>query len=142
LYGGYGSNNAVGFMGGSASNTLAYGIGDEGAMKTDMARTLSAQATPERAAEAHRNLEMALARASTVAPIRVALGLKEDKDSAKRASFYSGGVNVVVTRMLEGKSDKIEGKVLGDDDQWLILDTKEGRRRVLKSTIVDVLETK
>jgi hypothetical protein len=83
-----------------------------------------------------------MARASTVGPIRVALGLKEDKGGVSRVGFYTTGSTVTVTRMLEGKADKIEGKVLGGDDEWLVLDTKEGRRRILKTTIVDVLEPK
>jgi len=139
---GYGSANGLGFTGGSASNTLAYGIGDEGVMKTEASRTLASQMTPEKIAAAYRNLDNALAMASTVAPIREGLALKEAKGGGTRAGFYPEGASMTVTRMLDGKSDKIEGKVLSSDDQWLILDTKEGRRRILKSTVVDVLEPK
>jgi len=140
--GGYGYGYGGGFAGGSSTNTLAVGIGDEGAVKTEIARSLAGQMAPEKVAEAHRNLDAAMARASAVGPIRVALGLKEDKGGVRRVGFYTEGGNVTVTRMLEGKADKIEGKVLADDDQWLVLDTKEGRRRILKSSIVDVLEPK
>jgi hypothetical protein len=139
-YGGFGYGSGAGFAGGNSTNTLAYGIGDEGAVKTEVARMLAGQMSPEKVAEAHRNLDSAMAQASTVGPIRVALGLKEDKGGVSRVSFYKAGGNVTLTRMLEGKADKIDGKVLGDDDQWVLLDTKEGRRRILKNTIVDVLE--
>jgi hypothetical protein len=139
---GSGFRNAAAYFGGSSSNTLAYGIGDEGVMKTEVARSLAGQMTPEKLAEAHRNLDMALARASNVEPIRVALNLKEAKGAGSRARFYPDGASLTVTRMLDGKADKIEGKVIGDDDQWLTLDTKEGKRRLLKATIVDVLEPK
>ena len=47
---------------GSSSQTLAFGMGDEGRIKTDVARTLSTLATPEHAAQASRNLDTALAR--------------------------------------------------------------------------------
>jgi hypothetical protein len=144
--GGYGGGYGLGFTGGSSTNTLAVGIGDEGVLKTEAARTMAAQMTPEKIAAAYRDLDNAMAMASTIKPIRVALGLPEDKGGEKHAGFlppfYKEGTKLSVTRMLDGKSDKIDGTVLGDNDQWLLLDTMAGKRRILKTTVVDVLELK
>jgi hypothetical protein len=48
LYGGYY---------GTSSRSLAHGVGDEGRIKTEMARTLAAQATPGYAAEVNQALQ-------------------------------------------------------------------------------------
>jgi hypothetical protein len=114
--------------------SLGMGVGDEGVVKTAMAPIVAGQATPDYAAKANQYLTAATARAAASPLVRDSLKLKA-ADAA-----YAG--NVVITRVLDGKSEKIEGKVLSEEGDWLILETPQGKRRLMKSTIVDVLEPK
>jgi hypothetical protein len=125
---------------GSESNTLAVGVGDEGAIKTAMAATLAGQATPEFAARAGEHLAMALDQAGRSPAIRTALRLPEKAPGVAFVGYETPGASVMVTRSLDGKSEKVEGTVVSSDANWLVLDTKEGRLTMNKSHIMDVLE--
>jgi hypothetical protein len=129
---------------------LAWGGLDEGPLKRDIAQTLAAQATPEHSGQAYRQLHASLARvrdsSSRVAPaagtpdkggVRLALyepAAPEDFRLAKR------GAHIIVTRKLGDTTDKVEGTVVSENGDWLVLDTKAGRRTIARSQIVDVLE--
>jgi hypothetical protein len=112
-------------------------------IKTAMARTIAAQATPEYASQANQALQTAMARGSQSDTIRTALGMSK-KEPVAAAGFETTmqGADVVVTRTLEGKNEKVEGKVIREDRDWLVVDTKDGRRTIPKSQIVDILEPK
>jgi hypothetical protein len=128
---------------GSTTNSLAIGVGDEGVIKTAMAKTLAGQATPEYAAQANMALQNSLARGSQFDSVRTGLGMTK-KEPVAAAGFETtmSGADVVVTRTLEGKNEKVEGKVVREDGNWLVVDTKDGRRTIPKSQIVDILEPK
>jgi hypothetical protein len=141
---GYGPGGyATGFAGytGSSVYSLSPGVGDEGVIKTAMASTLAAQATPEYASQAHLARQNAVARASQSDTLRTGLGLSK-KEPVAAAGFETAmqGADVVVTRTLDGKNEKVEGKVVREDSNWLVVDTKDGRRTIPKSQVVEILE--
>src|SRR5262249_11722930 len=141
-YGYYGPTFSSSFSG-SSSYSLANGVGDEGVIKTAMARTIAAQATPEYASQANMALQNALARGSQSDTIRTGLGMAK-KEPVAAAGFETTmpGADVVVTRTLEGKNEKVEGKMVREDRDWLVVDTKDGRRTIPKSQVEDILEPK
>jgi hypothetical protein len=133
---------STGFSG-SSTYSLAPGVGDEGVIKTAIARTLAAQATPEYASQANLALQNAVARGSQSDTIRTAMGMtKKEPVAAAGFETTTTGADVVVTRTLEGKNEKVEGKMVREDKDWLVVDTKDGRRTIPKSQVVDILEPK
>jgi hypothetical protein len=136
---------ATGFAGytGSSTYSLAPGVGDEGVIKTAMARTLAGQATPEYSTQAHLAQQNAVARGSQYDTLRTGMGLSK-KEPVAAAGFETTmpGADVVVTRTLDGKNEKVEGKMVREDHNWLVVDTKDGRRTIPKSQVVDILEPK
>jgi len=128
---------------GSSTYGLMYGVGDEGVIKTAMARTIAGQASPEYASQANLAVQTAMARGSQSDAIRTAMGMTK-KEPVAAAGFETAttGADVVVTRTLEGKNEKVEGKMFREDKDWLVVDTKDGRRTIPKSQVVDILEPK
>jgi hypothetical protein len=144
---GYGGGGFWGGGFGTASNSLAFGVGDEGVIKTDMAKTLATQATPEHAVAAARQYDAALARAAESSPIRAALNLP-DRGGIRPAGVDGGaeggrltraGTHVVVTRRLGDATDKVEGDVVREDSDWIVLHTPAGQRTISKGTVLDIL---
>jgi hypothetical protein len=147
LFGYYGG------LGGTSWN-LAAGTGYEGAIKTDMAQTLAMQATPEYAARVARQYDAALARLGSASPsIRAAVGVSDrggirpaaappEQGGPEEARLAAPGTQVVVTRKIDNTTEKIEGAVVRDTGEWLILQTSAGKRTLAKNQIVDVLEPK
>jgi hypothetical protein len=74
---GYGGTGAAAGYSTTTVHSLANGIGDEGVMKTTLARSLLDASAPDYAAHAGANYDAALAHASQYASVRSALGLKE-----------------------------------------------------------------
>jgi hypothetical protein len=144
-YGGY----AVAPGGGaSTSLSLAYGVGDEGALKTAMSRTLAEQATPEHTARANRDLNVALARTGeSSGPVRAAVGVA-DKGGIRPATYREeddgfhlpkkGSAVTLTTK----QGEKVEGTVVSESGSWVTLDTKAGTRMLAKSNVIDVLVPK
>jgi hypothetical protein len=147
-YGGYwgrgwgGGWGAYASVSSSASNSLAYGVGDEGVMKSAIAQTLAGQATPEYAAHASQTVSAAMARASQYELLRNALGLraKEPVPPEETASGIAAGAPVVVTQVYDGKTEKVEGNFVGADKDWLVIQTKEGRLRIPHAQVGGILE--
>jgi hypothetical protein len=142
---GYGSyvNGLAGFSS-SESVGLGQGVGDEGPIKTMVARTIAEQANPEYAAKAAQNLTAAEGRASNYAVVKNSLGLKGGSGDIAEAGFSKPvagkPIPVTVTRVLDGKAEKIDGELVNSDGDWLTLKVPGGTRRLLKATVVDVLE--
>jgi hypothetical protein len=84
-----------------------------------------------------------MARGSQYDSIRTAMGMtKKEPVAAAGFETTAPGADVVVTRTLEGKNEKVEGKMVREDNNWLVIDTKDGRRTIPKSQVVDILEPK
>jgi hypothetical protein len=152
-YFGYPYAGYYGGVGGSSWN-LAAGTGYEGAIKTEMAQTLARQATPEYAAGVARQYDAALARLGSASPsIRAAVGISDrggvrpaaappEQGGPEEARLAAPGTQVVVTRKIDNTTEKVEGTVVRDTGEWLILQTSAGKRTLAKNQIMDVLEPK
>lgn len=148
LYGG--SPYLAGFAG-IASVNGAWGIGEGSPIKVELARTLASQATPEYATQAYRQYYNALAHAgepnsriATVAGVPSKGGIRplEYQPAPGELRLTRPGAHVVLTRKLGDSAEKVEGTVVSETGDWVVLDTKAGKRSLAKSTIVDVLESK
>jgi hypothetical protein len=122
----------VGGLVGTASNSLAFGVGDEGHLKADLARSLAAQATPETSSQAARALDNALARVSESTQLRTALWGKD----VAAVGHERAGQRVTVTTK-DGKT--VEGTLVREDASELTLGTRDGERVLNKSIVVDRL---
>jgi hypothetical protein len=124
-WGGWGGGWGGGAPGG-ATNSLAIGIGPEGVIKEELAKTFARQATPEYLAAIDRQYNQSVA------------ALKPDKEGKPR---FVGPEDVqpprMVTATLKG-GDKIEGKLLREDADWLVIQTKAGEERVRMSEVTRV----
>src|SRR5438270_12260113 len=100
LYAGSPYFGAFGY-GATATNSLANGSGDEGVLKTELARTWSAQATPERVAELRRDRDAAVARVSQSDGLRTAFN-RDTKSGVVPAGNASAGPPHVVVTMKKG----------------------------------------
>jgi hypothetical protein len=122
-YGGYafGYPGAV-FGGGSLTTTqsLAFGVGDEGRMKDALVQVLAREATPEYAAAANRAYDNALARAASSNVIRPVLG-PDERGRVRGAAFERPQpAAVTVTLTLKG-GDKVTGDAVQEDGDWYVV---------------------
>lgn len=117
---GYGQPNApmTGYVG-AATQTLALGAIEEGPIKTELARALAAQATPEYRAMALRELNDALARAGQSERLRAALDVP-DRGVRPAAAEGAAGAAVEVT-LKDGT--KVTGTVVREDNDRIIVNT-------------------
>jgi hypothetical protein len=148
-YGGYwggwgGGISAFASASSTAVHSLANGVGDEGVMKSAMAQTLAGQATPEHAAHASQDLSAAMARASQFDLLRNATGIraKEPLPREETAAGVPAGASVIVTRMFDGKAEKVEGTLVSADKDWMVIQTKDGRLHIQRSRLSEILECK
>jgi hypothetical protein len=159
-YGGYGAGYLAApyYFGGpgafasftaTASHSLANGVGDEGVLKAEIARSIGGEAVPDAGARANAGLTAALARAGQSGSLRTALGIREGKEPISTVAFetlvpgtpgIAAGAPVVVTRTHDGKSEKVEGNFVNADKDWLVVQTKEGRLHIPRSQVSDILE--
>jgi hypothetical protein len=136
----------------SSANSLAFGMGDEGVLKNELAKTIAGQATPEYAAQAGRNLINAMASAGQFENLRKkgvvpVLG----PNDAGRLLFPSAempesrfgvkaGDEVTLTVRLGDKTAEVKGKVHSEDRDWLTLDTAAGQEMIRSSEILRVVK--
>lgn len=130
-YGGYGGVAGAAFSGSSSTinQSLAFGVGDEGALKTAMAPVIAGQANAEFAAAAGRAYTTALNHAASSEGLRTALNLNK------------GGVAAAgneparkVTLMLKG-GDKVEGVITDEDADWITVDNGTDEVSVRKADV-------
>jgi hypothetical protein len=158
-YGGY-----AGFVG-SGSNSLAYGVGDEGAIKTEIAKVLASESSPAYAAQARGNLIGAMLRAgeskalrdSKVVPVLgdpEARGLMktplaepqpkprpegnpEGKPESRRETTPSDPVTVTVR--LGDRTEEVKGVIVAEDADWLRMRTNAGDELIRSAQVVRVV---
>jgi len=135
--GGFGYNNggsaySTGSFGGQSSETrsLANGVGDEGALKADLAAVIAKQASPTYAASVAQEYRQAVAVAATSPRLRAGLRLQSPdeirkEDNAIRAADYESPVaNRVTLTLANGK--KVVGTNLHEGKEWITLDRADG----------------
>jgi hypothetical protein len=129
----------LGGYGLGATNSLANGIGDEGVLKTDLARVWSAQATPERVAELRRDRDALLARTSQSDSLRAAFNPGAKGGVAPAANESTARPHVVVTTKA---NEKIEGTLVNEDKEWLTVDTGKEEVSVRTSDATRIAKSK
>jgi hypothetical protein len=144
----YGGSYATAGYTGTAMNSLAFGVGDEGVLKTELAKAIAAQATPEYAAHASANLSASLARASQFEGTQKALGAKGPIAFAAGAAGPESrfglkpGDDVNVTVRVGDKTEQVKGKVHSEGPEWLTVDTDAGQETIRTSEIMRVVKPK
>jgi hypothetical protein len=134
--------NYAGFPGYFGLNNLYGGVGslaalgvEEGRLKTELARTLATQATPEYTAMARKNYEMAMERASRSDALARDLNLS--KSPIRSAEAEKPPVHVTVT--MKGGA-KIEGTLLKDEGDRVVVKTADGEMEIRRSETVTILK--
>jgi hypothetical protein len=144
---GYGRFGDAALVGGGTTveSSLAFGVGDEGAIKTALARTIAQQATPEYMASLDRAYERVALRASGSPTLRVALDLPSvDVVRAERSRNVGVEADMTPTGpvVLTLKSgEKIVGKKMSETKDWYIVEKVGGgttRVRPSEVTRMDV----
>lgn len=135
-YGGYGYGLGSGFANSSStvSQSLAHGVGDEGALKTAMAPVIAAQANSEFATSAGRAYTAALNRAGDSEAMRTALGMP------KRGVVAAADAEPrhVLLTLKPGTGDKVEGNLVDEDADWITVATDTGDVSVRKADVVRI----
>jgi len=137
-YGGYGYGYGVGsgFAGSSSSinQSLANGVGHEGALKTAMAPVIAGQANSDFATSAGRAYTAALNRAGESDAMRTALGMP------KRGVVTAGDVEPrhVILTLKAGAGDKVDGSLVDEDADWITVATATDEVSVRKADVVRI----
>lgn len=114
--------------------SLANGVGDEGAIKTAMARQLATQAAPEYAAAAARGIDAALVRVGESDRLAKAFGIA--KSDVRPAA---GGGRILLTLK---SGEKLEGTLYSEDADWFKVETATATVSVRKSDVTRVEQPK
>jgi hypothetical protein len=143
---GYGSPFAGAAYGGGTSTvtqTLAEGVGDEGAIKNAMARVMALQSTPEYVARLDRDWDRVVMRASSSPSLAVALGVPPLAEMRKERAALGDAEGEIesayaVTLTLKDGS-VVHGTKMRETKDWFIV-TREGggTTRVRPSEVVRI----
>jgi hypothetical protein len=128
-YYGYGSYGGGSFATANVaiSQTLGTGIGPEGVIKQEIAKVIAHQSTPEYTAAVDRQLERAVAALTG-----------DGKPAERYAAYDPQGPPRMGTVLLKG-GDKLEGKLLYEDPEWIVVQTAAGAERVRMSEVTRVI---
>jgi hypothetical protein len=116
------------------SESLANGVGYEGAIKTEMARTIAAQAAPDYAAGTARASTNALANAAEYPKLRTGLGLP--------AAGAPEQPPRKVTVILKEKNEKVEGNLIREDAEWIRVETPTEEVDIRKADVARITRSK
>lgn len=132
-YGG-GFGGGTGYFGGqttTVSRGLANGMGDEGVMKSAIARQIASQATPEYALGTRRAHDVALARVATSE--RLAKGFGLTRSEVVPAAASTSRISLTLK-----SGEKLEGTFAGEDADWFRVETATGTVSVRKADVTRV----
>jgi len=148
----YGPSVAMGGGSRTVNYSLANGVGDEGVVKTAMARTLAQQATPEYAAALERQYDRVVTRAETSPTLRVALGLPQAEDTLRERERIAKQERqtdqimrgtpaaprpIRAPYVLTLKSGEVVlGKTMLEKNEWIIVERVSGGRVRLRTSEV------
>jgi hypothetical protein len=145
-FGGYGPSFNTSSYGASSTNySLANGMGDEGVIKNEIARSLGGMVSPGHAVQASQEYRLALSNAARSEGL--ARELKLGKGEATPATYsppgslfgLSPGDKVTITTK---GGEKIEGKLASDSPDWVVIDTPTEELTLRKSEITRVSKAK
>jgi hypothetical protein len=144
---GYPGGGFAGYLGGASTNvvrSLAFGMGDEGVLKNQIAPVIAQQmASPEYAAAVSKNYHAALAEVANHPRLARGLGLKKG-DVAEVAGPPETVVkprSAAVTLTLKG-GEKVEGNTLAEEGDWYVVTTPRGETKVRKSEVTRIERVK
>ncbi|HTU92553.1 MAG TPA: hypothetical protein VMF69_20900 [Gemmataceae bacterium] len=135
-YGGYGyPGSALGSRSASSyseTQSLQFGMGDEGRVKNAIVGVIAQQSSPEYAAAAVRNYEAAVDRAAASPILSRDLGLQKKAAAASSSEpTFSKGNKVTIWV----GNDKYVGTVKDDRPGWVVIQTDKADVTVRKSEI-------
>jgi hypothetical protein len=148
---GYGYDTPAAYTTGTAGaqttvvRSLADGVGDEGALKANLAAVIAKQAVPSYAASVAQEYRQAVAVAASSPSLRAGLRLQSPdelrkEDNAIRAVDYEAPLaNRVTLTLANGK--KVVGTNLQEGKEWITLDRADGgssRYRLSQVTQIDL----
>ena len=110
-WGDTGMSNSV-----TVSDGLQNGMGDDGVMKAEIAKAMAAQYTPEAATATARNVDFAVSRVASLPRVRKGLGMPEPGNVAE------AGLGQITITLKDGKTE-IKGELVGEDADWLYVQT-------------------
>jgi hypothetical protein len=133
-----------GYLGGGSTNvvrSLAYGMGDEGVLKNNIAPVIAQQmGSPEYAQKVIHDYHTALADAS--ASPRLARGLRLDgRRPGEGVPVEFGRDRPPVTLTLKS-GDRVEGSTMKEEGDFYVVDTPRGQTSVRKSEVVRIDKAK
>jgi hypothetical protein len=121
---------------GTTTQSLAFGVGDEGVIKTEMARVLAAQSSPTYATQVRQDYFSALDRAANDQRLAQVMGLKRDgvapagfERSLPPGMGLAAGDQVTLTTK---DGQKIEGTFVRESGDWVTV--KSGNDNVTLRT--------
>jgi len=110
-------------------DSLQNGMGDEGVLKTEMAKAIANRYTPETVAAAYRNLDSAVNRIAYMPKIRDGLNGAEPGRVVPVAT-----VGAITLTLKDNK--ELKGDLVGEDGDWLVVRTQTEEIRVRKDDVV------
>jgi hypothetical protein len=133
-----------GYLGGGSTQvvrSLAYGMGDEGVLKNNIAPVIAQQmASPEYAQKVLHDYQTALGEVA--ATPRLARGLRLDGHRpAEGAPVEFGRDRPPVTLTLKN-GDRVEGSTMKDEGDFYVVDTPRGQTSVRKTEVVRIDKAK
>ena len=142
LYGGYGYGygyrygTGAAFAGSSSTvnQSLANGVGDEGALKTAMAQVIAGQAGGEFTTQSARAYTAAYNRAAESDAVRTALGVNK---GGVATAANEKPVHVTLT-LKAGAGNPVEGTILDEDAEWITVQTAADAVSVRRADVVRI----
>jgi hypothetical protein len=121
-----------------------YPWGSDGALRSEMARTLAMQATPEYARKVHGEFNAAVSRAAASSSgVRAALGISDLAETSPRGSEQPRSEVPIVLRLRVGdRIEKVAGTFVGQNRDWMVVRAQDGIRTIARSQVLDIVEPK
>jgi hypothetical protein len=123
---------------GYATYTLASGVGNEGVMKNELARTLTDASASDAYARAARAYDVAVARVAESDRLRTALGWRKGEGSPVKEERWVGGQVSVTTK--DGKT--LDGKLVREEPEWVTVETATEEISLRKSEVTRIARPK
>jgi hypothetical protein len=122
----------------SSTNSLAFGMGDEGAIKTEMARTLATEAASDRLALAARSLENARAQWAVWERLRSPKGDRNGGIIVAGNEQPDRGREIIATVILKGDQKPVKGTLVSENPEWVTVATDNEVMSVRMSEVVRI----
>jgi hypothetical protein len=123
---------------GSVSNSLAFGVGNEGVLKNELTRGLAEATAGDAPARAARAYDAARVAAASSERLRAGLGWGKGNVVAAGHERLIGGPVSVTTK--DGKT--LDGTLVADDPEWITVETAKEEVTLRKSDVTRIVRPK